>query len=75
MSARTARHASTAERVIARVEGIAIVGSIIAGLLLAAVLGLWAGLAVPPEPTMPPIVRVVVQPEPQAQQVPDGCQG
>lgn len=64
MSARRARHAGTAERVIARVEGTAIVTGSVAALLLAALLGLWAGLAVPPEPTMPPIVRVVVQPEP-----------
>lgn len=73
MSARRARHAGTAERVVARFEGISIIASLIAALLLAAVLGLWAGLATPPEPDLPPIVRVVVQPEPQVRAV-DGCQ-
>lgn len=74
MSARRARHAGTAERVIAKVEGTSIILSLIAALLLAAVAGLWAGLSIPPEPELPPTVRVVVQPEPQAQ-VGDGCQG
>lgn len=73
MSARRARHAGTAERVIARVEGFGIIASLVAAILLAAVLGLWAGLATPPEPDLPPIVRVVVQPEPQVR-VTDGCQ-
>lgn len=74
MSARRARHAGTAERVIAKVEGTSIILSIVAALILAAAAGLWAGLSIPPEPELPPIVRVVVQPEPQVQ-VSDGCQG
>lgn len=73
MSTRKARHAGTAERVIARVEGVAVIVGLVAAILLAAALGLWAGLATPPESDMPPIVRVVVQPEPQARAF-DGCQ-
>lgn len=72
MSARRARHADPAERVIAKVEGTAIAVSSVAAILLAALLGFWGGLAVPPEPDLPPIVRVVVQPEPQVRAV-DGC--
>lgn len=66
MSARRPRHATGAERVVAKLEGITRGTIIAATVALAFIGGAWFGLSTPPEPTMPPIIRVVVQPEPQA---------
>jgi len=66
MSVKRARHATTAERVIARIDGASRVLIAVAALLIAALGGAWFGLSVSAsEPTQQP-VTVTVQPEQQS---------
>lgn len=62
---RRARHASTAEKIAASLDGFARLTIVIAAVLLALMAGFAFGASLPPADTTPPVIRVITQPEPQ----------